>query len=36
VSACLLLTFIGLIMLPSRAKEPAEPAVPGDLPTVRA
>jgi len=34
VSACMLLTLIGLIMLPPRAKE--EPAISADLPAVRA
>jgi MHS family proline/betaine transporter-like MFS transporter len=36
VSACMLLTLIGLMMLAPRVKELAEPALSGDLPTVRA
>jgi MFS transporter, MHS family, proline/betaine transporter len=36
VTACMLLTVIGLAILPARAKDPAEPAAAGELTTARA
>jgi MFS transporter, MHS family, proline/betaine transporter len=36
VTACVLLTALGLAILPPRAKDATDPAIPGDLPPVRA